>query len=32
VNAALEAVELDRMTPLQSLHLLAQLKAMIAEK
>lgn len=32
VIAALEAVELDRMTPLESLHLLAQLKAMIAAK
>lgn len=32
VIAALEAVELDRMTPMESLHLLAQLKAMIAAK
>ncbi len=32
VIAALEGVELDRMTPMESLHLLAQLKAMIAAK
>jgi len=32
VIAALEAVEIDRMTPMESLHLLAQLKAMIAAK
>jgi len=32
VIAALEGVEIDRMTPMESLHLLAQLKAMIAAK
>ena len=32
VIEALEAVELDRMTPLEALHLLAQLKGMAAKK